>query len=272
VREPSAGIVLAGGRSRRMGAAKATLEWHGSTLLRRAVGIVARAVDGPVVVVRAVGQELPSLPAGVEVADDARDDRGPLQGIASGIAQLADRARVVFVTSVDAPLLHPAFVRHVLRSLSDDDVALPHAGGFDQPLAAAYRVRGLACTLDEQIAGEQLATGPLMARLRVRRLDEAALLADPQVAALDPQLESLLNLNERSEYEAARSRPSPSILVRGPDDGPERRVRAATLAGVVAAAGGAVAYLEGNGFIDDPEEPLVAGDAITLSISRYQQR
>ena len=34
--EDHAGIVLAGGRSSRMGAPKAALEWHGSTLLRRA--------------------------------------------------------------------------------------------------------------------------------------------------------------------------------------------------------------------------------------------
>jgi CTP:molybdopterin cytidylyltransferase MocA len=40
------GIVLAGGRSTRMGSAKAALEWHGSTLLRRVAAIVGR-VAGP---------------------------------------------------------------------------------------------------------------------------------------------------------------------------------------------------------------------------------
>jgi hypothetical protein len=49
----SAGVVLAGGRSSRMGTPKAALEWHGSTLLRRTAGILARVTDGPVVVVRA---------------------------------------------------------------------------------------------------------------------------------------------------------------------------------------------------------------------------
>ncbi|MBO0806320.1 MAG: NTP transferase domain-containing protein, partial [Nocardiopsaceae bacterium] len=68
--EAVAGVVLAGGRSSRMGAPKAGLEWHGSTLLRRAVGILARATDGPVVVVRAAGQPLPDLPPGVRVTED----------------------------------------------------------------------------------------------------------------------------------------------------------------------------------------------------------
>ena len=59
--------MLAGGRSTRMGRPKANLEWHGSTLLHRVTGIVGRAVDGPVVVVRAPDQELPELPPGVRV-------------------------------------------------------------------------------------------------------------------------------------------------------------------------------------------------------------
>lgn len=46
-------VVLAGGRSTRMGEPKAGLEWHGSTLLRRTVGVLARNAAAPVVVVRA---------------------------------------------------------------------------------------------------------------------------------------------------------------------------------------------------------------------------
>ena len=67
----AAGIVLAGGRSSRMGSPKAALEWHGSTLLRRVCGIVGRAVYGPIVVVRAPGQALPALPDSIEVVEDA---------------------------------------------------------------------------------------------------------------------------------------------------------------------------------------------------------
>ena len=87
----SAGVVLAGGRSSRMGAPKAALEWHGSTLLRRTVGILARATGGPVVVVRAKGQELPELPGDVDVIDDPQEGKGPVQGIAAGLAALIDR-------------------------------------------------------------------------------------------------------------------------------------------------------------------------------------
>jgi molybdenum cofactor guanylyltransferase len=258
----SAGIVLAGGRSTRMGRPKATLEWHGSTLVRRAAGIVGRVVDGPVVVVRAEDQELPALPADVEVAQDARDARGPLEGIAAGLAAIGDRADVVFVCAVDAPLLHPALARHVIAALAGDDyeVALPQAHGFPHPLAAAYRTT-VAHHLHDLLGEDRLGTRPLLARCRVRVLDEAALLADPAVAAVDPELHSLLNLNEPSEYDAARARPAPEVTVTGRGD-----VRAATLA----AAGEGPATVNGRR-ASDPEEPLVAGDVVAFVMrQRYR--
>jgi molybdenum cofactor guanylyltransferase len=258
----TAGIVLAGGQSTRMGRNKALLDWHGSTLLRRAVGLVAREVCGPVVVVRAAGQALPPLPPGTEVADDARHARGPLQGMAAGFSAIGDRADIVFVSGVDAPLLHPALVRHVIASLRPgDDVALPQAHGFPHPLAAAYRLATIGPLIDALLADDSLGTRPLMRRARVRRLDEAALLADPAVAALDPQLRSLENLNEPGEFEAARAGPLPVISV----DGRERR--AATLA----QAGGGPGRINGHP-VDDPQEPLVTGDVVVLAGIRGSSR
>src|SRR5918997_1110761 len=99
-----AGIVLAGGRSSRMGTPKAWLDWHGTTLLRRTCGIVARGADGPVVVVKAPGQELPPLPDGVRVVEDAREGRGPLQGILAGLE--AVDGELAFAASTDMPFLH----------------------------------------------------------------------------------------------------------------------------------------------------------------------
>ena len=260
----AAGIVLAGGRSSRMGSPKAALEWHGSTLLRRACGLVGRGVDGPVVVVRAPGQELPPLPAAVAVAEDARQGRGPLQALSAGLAAVEDRAPVAYLSSTDAPLLHPAFVRHVVAALDDDaDVVLPHARGFPQPLAAAYRT-SLRARLDDLLAAGRVRPADLFATCRVRDLDEGALLADPALAAADPALDSVVNLNEPTEYEAARARPAPEVTVERP--GPTT-VRAATLGAAAAAAGialGEQVALNGLAVEPDPELPLVAGDTVAL--------
>jgi molybdopterin-guanine dinucleotide biosynthesis protein A len=268
----SAGIVLAGGRSSRMGTPKAALEWHGSTLLRRTAAIVSRVTDGPVVVVRAPGQQLPALPAGIEVVDDPREGLGPLQGLAAGLAAIAGRAETAFVCSTDLPFLHPAFVRRVLRAVADGaDVGLPLARGFPQPLAAAYRT-ALAPVAARLVAAQRLRPAFLFEECAVSRLDEAALLADPVLAALDPGLDSVLNVNEPADYQAARARPAPEVTIqrfgaladghRGPQP-----VRAATVAGAAAAAGitldgHVVAALNGDQITRDGQTPLATGDTV----------
>jgi molybdenum cofactor guanylyltransferase len=264
----TAGIVLAGGRSSRMGRSKADLEWHGSTLVRRVAGIVGRATGGPVVVVRAPGQALPPLPARIEVVEDAREGRGPLQALAAGFTALMSRAEAAFVASTDLPLLNPAFVRAVVRALdADHDVAFPSVRGTSHPLAAAYSTSMLDA-VEELIGADRLRATLLLEGSRVRRLDEAELLADPGVAEHDPALDSVLNLNEPADYEAARSRPPPEIVVRRAGANP-RMVRAATLGAAaealgVALDGGLQVKLGGERVAPDPGEPLAAGDDVSF--------
>ena len=268
----TAGIVLAGGRSSRMGTPKAALEWHGSTLLRRTAEILARVADGPVVVVRAPGQALPALPPAVEVVDDPREGLGPVQGLAAGLAAVAGRAEIAFVCSTDLPFLHPAFARRVMRAAAEGaDVGLPVARGYPQPLAAAYRT-GLAPVAERLVREQRLRPAFLFDECTVSRLDDAALRADPILAALDPDLDSVLNVNEPADYAAARARPAPEVTIqrfgsladghRGP-----QQVRAATVAGAAAAAGLAldghvVAALNGDQITRDGEVPLATGDTV----------
>ena len=159
------------------------LEWHGSTLLRRHGG-VARAARSTArsSSSRAPGQELPALPAGVEVVEDPVEGVGPDAGPRGRPGRGASTGRsTAFVCSTDMPFLHPAFVaRGAARVRTDDvDVVLPFARGFRQPLAAAYRT-GLAELVTSLIAQRaQLRPGMLFEHCRSRRLDDDALLADP---------------------------------------------------------------------------------------------
>ena len=273
----AAGVVLAGGRSSRMGSPKASLPWHGSTLLRRVVGLVARVVDGPVVVVGAPGQDLPPLPERVEVVEDPVEGRGPLQGIAVGLAAVGGRAEAAFVCSTDLPLLHPAFVRRVLdgRAAAVADVALPVVHGHRQPLAAAYRP-ALAGRAAELIAAGRGKPAFLFDDAAVAVLDEAALLADPVLRAADPLLRSVRNVNTPEDHAEVLALPLPAVAVerfgtlaakaggRGPFD-----VRAATLVQAAVAVGvvldrHVVAALDGDQLSRDPQLPLVDGDRVSF--------
>jgi molybdopterin-guanine dinucleotide biosynthesis protein A len=195
-----------------------------------------------------------------------------VQGIAAGLAALAGRAEVAFVSSTDMPFLHPAFVRRVLRAAHEGaDVGLPVARGYPQPLAAAYRT-ALAPVAGKLVEAQRLRPAFLFEECVVTRLDEAALRADPVLAALDPGLDSVVNVNEPADYEAARARPAPEVTVqrfgtladghRGP-----HLVRAATVAGAAAATGlsldgHVVAALNGDQITRDGEVPLATGDMV----------
>jgi molybdenum cofactor guanylyltransferase len=275
-RATTAGIVLAGGRSTRMGRPKAELEWHGSTLLHRVCGLIRRVVDGPVAVVRAPGQGLPPLPPGVEVTQDAHGGRGPLQGLAAGLSAVDGRASVAYVSSTDVPLLHPAFVNAVLAAGARDDVdvVLPVAQGFRHPLAATYRT-SLLPAVEELIATDRMRPAFLFERCRVHELSEEELLADRGLAQGDPSLLSLLNVNDPQEYERARARDAPPVTVRcfgTLANGAGREplaTRAATLGAAADAVGVAldrhvVAAVNGDQISRHREMPLATGDSVAF--------
>ena len=196
-----AGIILAGGRSTRMGTPKADLEWHGSTLLGHAVEIIRRSVDGPIVVVRAPGQALPQVPVDIRIVDDHPADAGPLNALATGLEALDGHADVAVVCGVDTPMLTPAFVAVLMQALTTEvDVTLPRAGDRRHPIPAVVRVavHPIARAL---VDDGQRALFALADACRSAEVDEGRL------RAADPALASLRNLNHPREYEAARAEP-----------------------------------------------------------------
>jgi molybdopterin-guanine dinucleotide biosynthesis protein A len=195
-----AGIVLAGGRSSRMGRSKALLDWHGTPLVVHLCRLLRAELGGPLVVVRAAGQALPALPAGVEVVEDERADRGPLEGIAAGLRTVATRADAAYVSATDVPLLVPAVVRLATSALQDGvDAVVPRIGDRMYPLTAAYRV-SLLPLVEGLLAGERLRALDLVETIAVRWLSE------DELRAVDPELDSFRNVNTPADYEAALAR------------------------------------------------------------------
>ena len=134
---------------------------------------------------------------------DEIEGRGPLQGIAAGLAALAPLVERAFVSSTDAPFVHPALVRRLADLQAGGyAVAVPRAGGHHHPLAAVY-----ACAAGAEAAA-LLAAGRLRPFFLFERVptliaDPDLLLADARLAAADPELRSLRNLNTPEEYAAA---------------------------------------------------------------------
>src|SRR5437016_10535210 len=123
------GVILCGGESKRMGRPKAWLPFGGELMLPRVVRLLGEAV-APLVVVAAPGQDVPPLPAEVEIVRDPEQGRGPLQGLAAGLAALRGRAEAAYLSSCDVPFLRPAFVRRLVELLGDRAICVPRVGEY----------------------------------------------------------------------------------------------------------------------------------------------
>jgi molybdenum cofactor guanylyltransferase len=120
---PLSGVVVAGGRSRRMGQDKRRLKlWgeHGPTLLEHTLSVVAALCNDPIVVLNdpEAWQELPA-----RLITDIYPDGGALGGIYSGLN--AAHHEHALVVAADMPLLSPALLRWMIAQPRDYDVLVP---------------------------------------------------------------------------------------------------------------------------------------------------
>jgi molybdenum cofactor guanylyltransferase len=190
-----AGIVLCGGKSSRMGTAKALLPFGDETMLQRVVRILG-TVASPIVVVAADGQELPPLPPDVWVTHDEREGRGPLEGLRAGLKALPEDADAAYITSCDVPLLVPGFVERMAMLADGHDIAVMEIEGFPHPLSAVYRRRTLP-HVEALLAKDLLRPVFLFDAVDTRRVQPA------EMIGVDPELRTLRNLNTPEDYRAA---------------------------------------------------------------------
>ncbi len=191
----TAGIVLCGGQSKRMGQPKAWLPFAGERMLPRVVRLLGEVVAS-LVVVAAPDQELPPLPADVAVVRDEEKGRGPLMGLAAGLKALQGRAEAAYLSSCDVPFLCPAFVRRMMELRGAHAVCVPQAGGYFHPLAAVYRLDVLGEV--ERLLREDRLRPVFLFEAVPTRIVTAAELTD-----VDASLQSLRNLNTPEDYQAA---------------------------------------------------------------------
>ena len=187
--------MLCGGRSSRMGQPKLTLPFGDEPMLVRVVRILRMTV-APIVVVAAPGQEVPPLPSDVRILRDEQEHLGPLAGMSVGLQALAGEVDAAFVSSCDVPLLLPEFVAEMIRRLNGHELSVPKEGDFYHPLAAVYRT-SLAERTRQLVAAQRLR--PLFL---IQASDSVEVSVD-ELRAVDPQLQSLRNLNRPEDYEAA---------------------------------------------------------------------
>jgi molybdenum cofactor guanylyltransferase len=187
-------IVLAGGKSSRMGQPKSLLLFDDTPLIVHLTRAL-ESIFAETVIVAAPQQELPPLPA-ILVRDEV-PYQGPVGGIYYGLR--AATGKICFVTSCDVAFLNPPLIRHLVSQIWDYDVVVPHWQERLQPLHAVYRASVLPL-LEQQLARNELRPIFLFDKVRTRKVDAE------EVRMFDPEGLSFFNMNTPDDYQRALQR------------------------------------------------------------------
>jgi molybdopterin-guanine dinucleotide biosynthesis protein A len=185
------GLVLTGGRSRRMQRDKASLEYAGKSQLERAMQLLTPLVTRCFVSVRTDQLDDPRRSA-YDTIVDVLPNLGPMGGIHAALRAYPDRAWLVL--ACDLPFLDGVTLQHLIAHRDSARVATAYRSSFDaqpEPLCAIFEPRSLAL-IEQSLARSQQCPRALLTR------SDVGLLELPNPRALD-------NVNTGEEYVAAQA-------------------------------------------------------------------
>ena len=198
------GVLLAGGKSRRMGEDKRYLVVGEQTLLERGLGVL-RSMFHEVLVV--IAQDSAPLDIDARIVRDLVLDCGSLGGIYTGLTQAT--TQYIFAVACDMPFLNQAVITQFTNRRDTADIVMARLATRLHPMHALYG-KGCLPAMEQMIVARQLKIQELVshASLRVQYVTEADLLS------IDPSWRSFHNVNTPEDLEAAYS-----LLARIPPSG-----------------------------------------------------
>lgn len=180
---PLAGIILAGGKSVRMGVNKAFITMSGQRIIDRTAALFS-TLFRQVILVTNSPLEYASLD--LEIAVDLIPQTGPLAGIYTGLRYSSHPYS--FVAGCDMPLISRAVLEHMIALCPRHDVIIPLLEDGYHPLHAVYSSRCIE-PFEKLIRSGQFKITEIFPHVRVREVTAA------ELRPLDRELRSFVNLN-----------------------------------------------------------------------------
>jgi molybdenum cofactor cytidylyltransferase len=185
-----AALILAAGKSERMGRPKALLEYDGSTFLERILNTLTRAsVEESIVVLGHHKKEILARVALRRWIENPNYESGMTSSIQAGIQALGPEVEAALLFLVDHPMVAPETVEALIARASAGTVVLPMFQGR----------RGHPVVFGRAVLDEILALGPDAGANRVVRRDPSRVV---EVAVSDPGV--LLDVDTPDEFESLR--------------------------------------------------------------------
>lgn len=197
------GVILAGGKSRRMGEDKRFLTVGTATLLERCRLVMVNSFPEVLIV---TAQDSPPLEGhGCHVHQDLIPDCGSLGGLFTGLT-LATHSRI-FVVACDMPFLNQEMIRFFVTRDPAADVVMGRLPSGLQPLHAVYGKRALPF-LERMARARKLKIQDIVSESSLK----ITIVSSSEWASLDPTSQSFQNVNTPADLDAARATASRSSV------------------------------------------------------------
>ena len=194
-------IVLAGGRSRRMGMDKKSMELGGKTFLEKVVESARGVCDEVIVSVASETQrrEVEGMALGVAAAVvDEWGPIGPLGGLLTALKRCT--GEYALVLTCDSPVLRSGVLRRMLAEIGDHDALVPRDGDYIHPLQALYRTGPLLAACEETLGG-----GARDVKGAIARMADVRYISVEEFRAQARELLTFFNVNTPRDQERLRA-------------------------------------------------------------------
>lgn len=198
------GILLAGGKSRRMGKDKRFILLGQKTLFERSCAVLCELFEEVCVV---IAHDSPSLQAEVPVIRDLIPDCGSLGGLYTGLRWA--KTQHIFLAACDMPFLNPDVIRYMVNVKEQADIVIGRWAARLQPTHAVYG-RNCLPVIEEMMNLKNKKIHSMIDHpaLRVR------MIAEWEFEQIDRNGRSMFNINTPSDLEQARSVADPDTGLR----------------------------------------------------------
>ncbi len=187
------GVILAGGKSRRMGSDKAFLEVGEAAMIQHVASELRKVFNE---VLLAGGTQAKGELLGLQVLPDRIPGRGPLSGIHAALYGASNSK--CLVTACDMPFVSAALASFMIGQADGYDAAVPSHGIYVQPLFAVYD-RNCIEAIEQTLGASKPKVADFYPRVRVNYVSEKYLRA---IANIDI---AFFNVNTPADLEKARA-------------------------------------------------------------------
>jgi len=186
------GIILAGGKSQRMGKNKAFIDSGGIPLFERVYRVFKEIFSEIIIVANDAG---PFERYEAILQMDIILDKGAIGGLYTGLFHSSNYH--AFCSACDMPLLNPHVIKYMADKRDSYDVIVPKTHDGLHPLHAIYSKRCLN-PMRQLFDGGDLRIVNFFHQVRVKYIEEI------EIREFDPHMRSLINVNTEEEMEAVR--------------------------------------------------------------------